>query len=91
MSAGRRLLEHGNISQQVVDQRRNKLEAAEAGYVAANAQRDQAEAAIKAAEADVERLQVNSRRSWCSCPQELDACNTGLLAPVRWLPQDSAY
>ena len=59
---GKTLLEHGNISQQVVDQRRNKLEAAEAGYVAANAQRDQAEAAIKAAEADVERLQVNSRR-----------------------------
>ncbi|MGB7580196.1 MAG: HlyD family efflux transporter periplasmic adaptor subunit, partial [Pseudolabrys sp.] len=52
------LVEHGNISQQVVDQRRNKLEAAEAGYVAANAQRDQAEAAIKAAEADVERLQA---------------------------------
>ena len=55
---GKTLLEHGNISQQVVDQRRNKLEAAEAGYVAANAQRDQAEAAIKAAEADVERLQA---------------------------------
>jgi HlyD family secretion protein len=54
---GKTLLEHGNIPQQVVDQRRNKLEAAEAGYVAANAQRDQAEAAIKAAEADVERLQ----------------------------------
>ena len=55
---GKTLLEHGNIPQQVVDQRRNKLEAAEAGYVAANAQRDQAEAAIKAAEADVERLQA---------------------------------
>ncbi|MGA8964461.1 MAG: HlyD family efflux transporter periplasmic adaptor subunit [Pseudolabrys sp.] len=54
---GKTLLEHGNIPQQVVDQRRNKLEAAEAGYVAANAQRDQAEDAIKAAEADVERLQ----------------------------------
>ena len=52
------LVEHGNISQQVADQRRNKLEAAEAAYVAANAQRDQAEAAIKAAEADVERLQA---------------------------------
>ena len=47
----------GNMSQQVLDQRRNKFEAAEAAYVAANAQRDQAEAAIKAAEADVERLQ----------------------------------
>jgi HlyD family secretion protein len=54
---GKTLLDHGNIPQQVVDQRRNKLEAAEAGYVAANAQRDQAAAAIKAAEADVERLQ----------------------------------
>jgi HlyD family secretion protein len=51
------LVEHENIPVQVVDQRRNKFEAAEAGYVAANAQRDQAEAAIKAAEADVERLQ----------------------------------
>jgi HlyD family secretion protein len=54
---GKILIEHGNIPQQVVDQRRNKFEAAEAAYVAANAQRDQADAAIKAAEADVERLQ----------------------------------
>jgi HlyD family secretion protein len=54
---GKMLVEHGNIPVQVVDQRRNKFEAAEAGYVAANAQRDQAEAAIKAAQADVERLQ----------------------------------
>src|SRR6516165_1840316 len=51
---GKILIEHGNIPQQVVDQRRNKFEAAEAAYVAANAQRDQADAAIKAAEADVE-------------------------------------
>jgi HlyD family secretion protein len=51
------LLEHANIPKQTVDQRRNRFEAAEAGLVAANAQRDQAEAAIKAAEADVERLQ----------------------------------
>jgi HlyD family secretion protein len=51
------LVERGNISQQVLDQRRNRFEAAEAGYVAANAQRDQAEASIKAAESDVERLQ----------------------------------
>src|SRR5215468_6352747 len=55
---GKMLVEHGNIPQQVVDQRRNKFEAAEAAYVAANAQRDQADAAIKAAEADVERLQA---------------------------------
>src|SRR6516165_12473898 len=55
---GKMLVEHGNIPQQVVDQRRNKFEAAEAAYVAANAQRDEADAAIKAAEADVERLQA---------------------------------
>jgi HlyD family secretion protein len=53
----KQLVEHGNISQQVSDARHNKFEAAEAGYVAANAQRDQAESAIKAAESDVERLQ----------------------------------
>jgi HlyD family secretion protein len=53
----KQLVERGNISQQVSDARRNKFEAAEAGYVAANAQRDQAESAIKAAESDVERLQ----------------------------------
>jgi HlyD family secretion protein len=53
----RQLVERGNISQQATDSRRNKLEAAQAGYVAANARRDQAEAEIKAAEADVERYQ----------------------------------
>jgi HlyD family secretion protein len=51
------LLEHGNIPKQTVDQRRNRFEAADALVVATTAQRDQAEAAIKAAEADVERLQ----------------------------------
>src|SRR5262245_279924 len=35
---GKMLIEHGNIPQQVVDQRRNKFEAAEAAYVAARAQ-----------------------------------------------------
>ena len=54
---GQFLVQHQNISQQVVDLRRNKFEAAEAALTAANAQRDQADAAIKAAEADVERLQ----------------------------------
>jgi HlyD family secretion protein len=54
---GKMLIEHAHISQQMLDQRRNKFEAAEASYVAAEAQRDEAEAAIKAAEADVERLQ----------------------------------
>jgi HlyD family secretion protein len=52
------LLEHGNIPKQTVDQRRNKFEAADAALVATNRQRDQAEAAIKSAEADVERLQA---------------------------------
>jgi HlyD family secretion protein len=53
---GKPLIEHGTITQQTLDLRRNKFEAAEAAYVAANAQRDAVEAAIKAAEADVERL-----------------------------------
>jgi len=51
------LLEHGNISQQMTDMRRNKFEAAEAALAAASAQREQAESAIRAAEADVVRLQ----------------------------------
>jgi len=54
---GKFLVQHGNIPQQTVDQRRDKFESAQANYVAAEAQRDQADAAIKAAEADVERLQ----------------------------------
>jgi HlyD family secretion protein len=54
---GNTLLQKGDIAQQVVDQRRNRFEAAEAGYVAANAQRDQAESSIKSAESEVERLQ----------------------------------
>ncbi|HEY7244064.1 MAG TPA: HlyD family efflux transporter periplasmic adaptor subunit [Xanthobacteraceae bacterium] len=54
---GRPLIEHGTITQQALDLRRNKFEAADAAVIAANAQRDAAEAAIKAAEADVERLQ----------------------------------
>jgi HlyD family secretion protein len=54
---GKTLLQSGNITQQLVDQRRNKFEAAEAAYVAANAERDQADSAIKSAEANVEQLQ----------------------------------
>jgi HlyD family secretion protein len=53
----KQLVERGHVSLQVADARRNKFEAAEAAYVAANAQRDQAESSIKSAEADVERLQ----------------------------------
>jgi HlyD family secretion protein len=55
---GKMLIEHGNIPQQMLDQRRNKFEAADAALIAANRKRDQAEAAIKAAQADVERLQA---------------------------------
>jgi HlyD family secretion protein len=51
------LLKTGNITQQLIDQRRNRFDSAEAGYVAANAQRDQAESQIKAAVADVERFE----------------------------------
>ena len=54
---GKTLLEHGTITQQTMDQRRNKFEAADSALVATSRQRDQAEAAIRAAEADVERLQ----------------------------------
>ncbi|WP_439410100.1 HlyD family secretion protein [Bradyrhizobium sp. DASA03076] len=54
---GKTLLQNGNIAQQVVDQRRNRFEAADAAFVAANAERDAAEASIKSAEAEVERLQ----------------------------------
>jgi len=54
---GKMLIKDAYISQQMLDLRRNKFESAEAAYVAANAQRDEAEAAIKAAEADVQLLQ----------------------------------
>ena len=54
---GKTLLQSGNITQQMVDQRRNRFEAAEAAYAAANAQRDQAESQIQSAEANVEQLQ----------------------------------
>jgi HlyD family secretion protein len=54
---GKTLLQSGNITQQLVDQRRNRFEAAQAAYVAANAERDQADSAIKSAEANVEQLQ----------------------------------
>jgi HlyD family secretion protein len=55
---GKPLIEHGTITQQTLDLRRNKFEAADAAHIAANAARDAAEAAVKAAEADVERLQA---------------------------------
>jgi HlyD family secretion protein len=54
---GQNLIGRGFITQQVLDQRRNKLEAAEAALTSANAKRDEADSAIKASQADVERLQ----------------------------------
>lgn len=57
LERGKALVVNGHIPQQTVDLRRNKFEAAEAAHVAANAQRDAAAAAIRAAEADVQRLQ----------------------------------
>jgi HlyD family secretion protein len=47
----RQLVERGNISQQATDSRRNKIEAAQAAYVAANARRD-GRCGNQAAEAD---------------------------------------
>ena len=54
---GKQLIERGYITQQVLDQRRNRFESTEAAYVAANAQHDEADSAIKAAAANVEQLQ----------------------------------
>jgi HlyD family secretion protein len=76
------LVERGNISVQVLDQRRNRFDQAEAGYVAANAERDEAEDAIKAAQADVERLQAVLADLVLLSPRP-DACSTGSLARVR--------
>lgn len=55
---GEQLVDRGHISRQVFDQRRNKLESAEAALRAANAQEEQAEFAIKSADAEVDRLEA---------------------------------
>jgi HlyD family secretion protein len=55
---GMKLMQTGNITAQLLDQRRNRLDQAEAAYITANDQRDQAESEIKAATAEVERLQA---------------------------------
>ena len=54
---GKKLITEGWITQQLLDLRRNKFELAQAAYDAADKDREGAEASIKAAEADVERLQ----------------------------------
>src|SRR5208283_2110641 len=55
---GKALVPTGFITKQALDLRRNKSEEAQAGYDAAIAQRDEAEAAIKTAEANVQQLQA---------------------------------
>ena len=86
----KQLVERGNISQQATDSRRNKLDAAQAAYVAANARRDQAEAEIKAAEADVERYQSILVDLVLVAPRS-DVCNTGSLGRARSLLQVSVF
>lgn len=58
LDRGQQLVAGGHLTQQVFEQRRNKLDAAEAAYRAAIAQREQAQFAIKSAEADVDRLEA---------------------------------
>ena len=58
LERGQDLVEKGWLSKQVFDQRVNRFQAADALLVAAERSRDQAEAAIKTAVAEVERLQA---------------------------------
>jgi len=55
---GKKLIGQGWITQQGLDQRRNKFESAQAEYDAAEKARAAAEESIKAAQADVERYQA---------------------------------
>jgi HlyD family secretion protein len=54
---GKVLVGQGWLTQQVFDKRRNAFDSAQAALTAAKAERDQAEAAIKVNQADVDRLQ----------------------------------
>jgi HlyD family secretion protein len=56
MERGRQLVRTGALTQQVFDQRVSKAETAKAALAADEAQRDQAQFAIKSAEADVDRI-----------------------------------
>jgi HlyD family secretion protein len=55
---GQKLIAEGWITQQTLDQRRNKFESAQADYDAAEKTQEAAEDSVKAAQADVERLQA---------------------------------
>ena len=57
LQRGQELIKGGWITKQIFDQRINKADATAALLRAAEKQRDEADAAIKAAEADVQRLQ----------------------------------
>lgn len=55
---GAALLKSGNITKQIYDQRQRNYESAQTGLTATVSQRDQAKAAVKNAEAEVERIQA---------------------------------
>ena len=55
---GQQLIDKAVISQQAFDQRRRNYEGAEANVQGAIAQRDEADAAIKSAQAEVQRLEA---------------------------------
>lgn len=55
---GRELVEKGYLSKQVFDQRSTKAAAADAALTAAEAQREQAQFAIRASEADAEQIKA---------------------------------
>lgn len=88
LERGQPLVEKGFLTKQVFDQRVAKADATEAALRAAEAQRESAQFAIQSAQAEVERRFWSI---WCSCRPGMDACNTGLPAPVRLSPQASAY
>src|SRR5262249_999866 len=58
LERGKELVDKGYLTRQVFDQRVAKNEAAEAGLQAAQAQQEQAQFAIKTAEADVDRIEA---------------------------------
>ncbi|MDE1973748.1 MAG: HlyD family efflux transporter periplasmic adaptor subunit [Hyphomicrobiales bacterium] len=55
---GKELIKTQIITQQTFDQRQRNYESSQAGVVGAEAQRDQAEAAIKSAQAEVDRIEA---------------------------------
>ena len=79
---GQFLVQHQNISQQAVDLRRNKFEAAEAALT-----RPMLPSMPQwPMSSDCNR----SWSTWCSCRREVAACSTGSPAPARLFPPASA-